>query len=44
MHVDDTLNTEIIILYNNETNILVYQYSVNCFNVFIYSYSMLDLA
>jgi len=44
MHVDDPLNAEIIILYDNETNILVYQYAVNCSDVFIYSYSMLDLA
>ena len=36
MHVDDPLNTEIIILYNSETNILVYQYAMKCSDAFIY--------
>ena len=41
---DDPLNTDIIIQYNNENNILVYQYAMKCPGVFIYSYSKLDLA
>jgi hypothetical protein len=44
MQVDNPLNTEIIILYDNETNILVYQYAMKCSDVFIYSYIMLALA